>query len=90
MIRFQSQLLNRLYQLSIILFPHPYYEKYYRGTLLDIWIFSHIVLPRNGRLGFLTNIFTGGVIDPGAAGRGFLILDWLRGELSAREYLQVC
>ena len=52
---------------------------------------SHILLPsRRGRIGFLTNIFTGGVNNPVAAGRGFLILDWLRGQLSAQEYLQVC
>ena len=29
----------------------------------------------------------GGVIDPEAAGRGFLILDWLRSETGAEEYL---
>jgi len=46
-----------------------------------------LAMDRKGRLGFLTNIFTGGVIDPEAAGRGFLILDWLRSEMGAEEYL---
>ena len=45
-------------------------------------------MDKKGRLGFLTNIFTGGVIDPNAAGRGFLVLDWLRGEMRAEEYLR--
>ena len=43
--------------------------------------------PRQGRLGFLTNIFTGGVQEAGARGRGFLLTDWLRGEESAAAYL---
>ena len=47
-----------------------------------------LAMDRRGRLGFLTNIFTGGVIDPEAAGRGFLILDWLRSEMGAEEYLK--
>lgn len=41
-----------------------------------------------GRLGLLTNIFTGGVMDKDAKGRGFLVLDWLRGEQTAVEYLE--
>ena len=41
-----------------------------------------------GRLGLLTNIFTGGVVDKDAKGRGFLVLDWLRGEHTAMEYLE--
>jgi len=47
-----------------------------------------LAMDKKGRLGFLTNIFTGGVIDPKAAGRGFLVLDWLRSEKGAEEYLQ--
>ena len=42
---------------------------------------------RKGRLGFLTNIFTGGVQAAGARGRGFLLTDWLRGEEGAAAYL---
>ena len=41
-----------------------------------------------GRLGLLTNIFTGGEVDKDAKGRGFLVLDWLRGEQTAMEYLE--
>ena len=47
-----------------------------------------LAMDKKGRLGFLTNIFTGGVIDPKAAGRGFLVLDWLRSEKGAEEYLR--
>ena len=46
-----------------------------------------LAMDRRGRLGFLTNIFTGGVVDPQAEGRGFLVVDWVGGELSAGEYL---
>ena len=46
-----------------------------------------LAMDRRGRLGFLTNIFTGGVLDPQAQGRGFLVVDWLRGDLSAGDYL---
>lgn len=42
---------------------------------------------RRGRVGLLTNIFTGGVLDKNAAGRGFIITDWLRSDLSAETYL---
>ena len=41
-----------------------------------------------GRLGLLTNIFTGGLVDKDAKGRGFLVLDWLRGDQTAMEYLE--
>merc|ERR550519_1412777 len=44
-------------------------------------------MDRRGRLGFLTNIFTGGTVDPQAQGRGFLVVDWLEGSLSAGDYL---
>ena len=47
-----------------------------------------LAMDKNGRIGFLTNIFTGGVIDPKAAGRGFLVLDWLRSQIGAEEYLR--
>ena len=46
-----------------------------------------LAMDKKGRLGFLTNIFTGGVIDSKAAGRGFLVLDWLRSDTRAEEYL---
>ena len=46
-----------------------------------------LAMDRRGRLGFLTNIFTGGVINPQAEGRGFLVVNWLEGELSAGQYL---
>ena len=46
-----------------------------------------LAIDRRGRLGFLTNIFTGGVVDPKAQGRGFLVVDWLGGKLTAEEYL---
>ena len=39
-------------------------------------------------MGFLTNIYTGGVLDPAAEGRGFLVVDWLRGDQGAEQYLQ--
>jgi uncharacterized protein with NRDE domain len=42
---------------------------------------------RKGRVGLLTNIFTGGVQDKNAAGRGFIIGDWLKSDLSAETYL---
>ena len=43
---------------------------------------------RTGRLGLLTNIFTGGLVDREAKGRGFLVVDWLRGCQSAMDYLE--
>ena len=46
-----------------------------------------LAMDRRGRLGFLTNIFTGGLINPQAEGRGFLVVNWLEGELSAGQYL---
>jgi len=42
---------------------------------------------RNGRVGLLTNIFTGGVVDKNASGRGFIVVDWLKSDLSAETYL---
>lgn len=47
-----------------------------------------LAVDRNGRLGFLTNIYTGGVLDTKATGRGFLVTDWLRSDQTAAEYLQ--
>jgi len=44
---------------------------------------------RRGRVGLLTNIYTGGVMDKNAAGRGFLIPDWLRSSQSAEDYLTI-
>ena len=43
---------------------------------------------RKGRVGLLTNIFTGGVLQENAAGRGFLITEWLRSNQSAESYLK--
>ena len=40
-----------------------------------------------GRMGMLTNIFTGLSPDKDAKGRGFLIRDYLDNNLSAEEYL---
>ena len=38
-------------------------------------------------MGLLTNIYTGGLLEKNAAGRGFLITEWLRGNQSAESYL---
>jgi len=46
-----------------------------------------LAVDQRGRLGLLTNIYTGGVLDSKSSGRGFLVLDWLRGDLSAADYL---
>ena len=40
-----------------------------------------------GRLGLLTNIFTGSGVDPSAAGRGRLVVDWLAGTTPPDQYL---
>jgi uncharacterized protein with NRDE domain len=42
---------------------------------------------RRGRVAFLTNIYTGGVMDKKARGRGHLVVDYLRGETPAAAYL---
>ena len=42
-----------------------------------------LAMDLRGRLGFLTNIYTGGVLDSEAKGRGFLVGNWLRGEETA-------
>jgi len=42
---------------------------------------------RRGRVGLLTNIFTGGVMDKNAAGRGSIVVDWLKSDLAAETYL---
>ena len=46
-----------------------------------------LAMDKTGRIGFLTNITTGGVVDPNAQGRGFLVVDWLKSEMSAEQYL---
>ena len=46
-----------------------------------------LAMDTRGRLGLLTNIYTGGVLDQKAKGRGFLVVDWLKGNLSAMDYL---
>jgi uncharacterized protein with NRDE domain len=44
---------------------------------------------RRGRIGLLTNIYTGGVLDKSARGRGHLVVDFLREEMAAAEYLEM-
>ena len=46
-----------------------------------------LAVDRRGRLGFVTNIFTGSR-EVGAKGRGFLVLDYLKGDKSAKDYLE--
>ena len=46
-----------------------------------------LAMDGRGRVGLLTNIFTGGVLDKEARGRGFLVVDWLKGDQTAEEYL---
>ena len=46
-----------------------------------------LALDKTGRIGFLTNIFVGSGPDKAALGRGFLITDWLKSNISAEEYL---
>ena len=46
-----------------------------------------LAMDARGRVGLLTNIFTGGVLDKEARGRGFLVVDWLKGDQTAEEYL---
>jgi len=41
----------------------------------------------NGKIGMLTNIFTGGRIDTKAKGRGFLVVDYLNSDVAAGDYL---
>jgi len=41
---------------------------------------------KSGKIGFLTNIY--GVVDPQAEGRGRLVVNWLKGQQSAEEYLE--
>lgn len=41
-----------------------------------------------GRIAFLTNIYTGGSINKDAKGRGNLVVDYLQGEESADDYLK--
>ena len=43
---------------------------------------------RRGRVGLLTNIDTGGVLDKTARGRGHLVVDYLRAETTAAAYLE--
>jgi len=40
-----------------------------------------------GRVAMLTNVFTGTSPKPGAAGRGFLVIDYLQGQMDAGAYL---
>jgi len=47
-----------------------------------------LALDKTGRVGFLTNIFVGSGPDPQAAGRGFLVTDWLKSNSSAQGYLE--
>jgi len=42
---------------------------------------------REGRVAFLTNIYTGGISKNGR-GRGFLVVDFLSGDLTAEEYME--
>ena len=43
---------------------------------------------RRGRVALLTNIYTGGVVDKGARGRGHLVVDFLATEGRAADYLE--
>jgi len=46
-----------------------------------------LAMDRKGRIGFLTNIYTGGEIDKNAAGRGHIITDFLKSEYTAKDYI---
>lgn len=43
---------------------------------------------RRGRVALLTNIYTGGVMDKTARGRGHLVVDYLKGHTAAATYLE--
>lgn len=47
-----------------------------------------LAIDAGGRMGMLTNVFTGLSPDKDAKGRGFLIHDYLAGGQSAQEYLE--
>ena len=47
-----------------------------------------LAVDQRGRVGMLTNIFTGTAPDKTAAGRGFLVMDYLAGDMSAPKYLE--
>ena len=56
-----------------------------QGKVGGTWL----AMSRSGNIGVLTNIFTGGILDPEAKGRGFLVVDWLKMNsiVSGEEYL---
>jgi len=47
-----------------------------------------LAVDKKGRVGLLTNIYTGGVVDPNAKGRGFMVVNWLKSDLSGAKYLE--
>ena len=47
-----------------------------------------LAVDKKGRVGLLTNIYTGGFVDPNAKGRGFMVVNWLKSDMSGAKYLE--
>jgi len=76
-------------------FARPTTSAEWKGDLLGSWDKqpgreggTWLACSKDGRIGMLTNIFTGGILDQEAKGRGFLVVDYLKSEqLKAQQYL---
>jgi len=67
----------------------------WRGGLLGGWDLepgreggTWLAVDKQGRVGLLTNIYTGGFVDPNAKGRGFMVVNWLKSDMSGAKYLE--
>jgi len=67
----------------------------WRGGLLGGWDLepgreggTWLAVDKKGRVGLLTNIYTGGFVDPNAKGRGFMVVNWLKSDMSGAKYLE--
>jgi len=76
-------------------FARPTSSAEWNGDLLGGWDMqpgreggTWLACHKDGRIAMLTNIFTGGVLNKEAKGRGFLVVDYLKSNSSAENYLE--
>lgn len=77
-------------------YARPTSSARWNGDMLGSWDMepgreggTWLACQRDGRIGMLTNIFTGGIMDKEAKGRGFLVVDYLKTEHRAETYLDL-